>query len=93
MNRQSELLQHITPIYLNHQHAQYAKELTDRMPGDLKVGRGPILPDLGICREAPGQLTTGCKGAHLIACWQPQGGQGSCEHCSQTLRVPESSTA
>ena len=39
MNKQSELLQHITPIYVNHQHAQYAKELTDRMPGNLKVGK------------------------------------------------------
>ena len=41
VNKQSELLQHITPIYLNHQHAQYAKELTDRMPGNLKVGKWP----------------------------------------------------
>jgi len=33
---QNELLQHTTTIYLNHQIAEYAKELTDRMPGNLK---------------------------------------------------------
>lgn len=30
-------LQHTTTIYLNDQIAEYAKELTDRMPGNLKV--------------------------------------------------------
>ncbi|KAK9835443.1 hypothetical protein WJX74_000126 [Apatococcus lobatus] len=34
---QNKLLQHTTTIYLNPQIAQYAKELTDRMPGNLKV--------------------------------------------------------
>lgn len=34
---QSRLLQHITNIYLNHQVAEYAKELADKMPGNLKV--------------------------------------------------------
>ena len=34
---QSARLQHTTTIYLNDQIALYAKELTDRMPGDLKV--------------------------------------------------------
>lgn len=29
--------QHTTTIYLNDQIAEYAKELTDRMPGNLKV--------------------------------------------------------
>ena len=37
MKRQSELLQHTTTIYLNPQIALYAKELTDRLPGNLKV--------------------------------------------------------
>ncbi|GBF91019.1 hypothetical protein Rsub_03874 [Raphidocelis subcapitata] len=36
-NAQAGLLQHTTTIYLNHQIAEYAKELADRMPGDLKV--------------------------------------------------------
>ncbi|KXZ56764.1 hypothetical protein GPECTOR_1g689 [Gonium pectorale] len=35
--RQSALLQHTTTIYLNPQVAEYAKELADRMPGNLKV--------------------------------------------------------
>jgi hypothetical protein len=30
-------LQHTTTIYLHNQIAEYAKELTDRMPGNLKV--------------------------------------------------------
>ncbi|KAL6773797.1 AGT2 [Auxenochlorella protothecoides x Auxenochlorella symbiontica] len=34
---QTERLQHTTVIYLNNQIAEYAKELTDRMPGNLKV--------------------------------------------------------
>jgi alanine-glyoxylate transaminase/(R)-3-amino-2-methylpropionate-pyruvate transaminase len=34
---QMQHLQHTTTIYLNNQIAEYAKELTDRMPGNLKV--------------------------------------------------------
>ncbi|KAG2442564.1 hypothetical protein HXX76_002650 [Chlamydomonas incerta] len=37
VNKQNALLQHTTTIYLNNQIAEYAKELTDRMPGNLKV--------------------------------------------------------
>lgn len=37
---QTERLQHTTVIYLNNQIAEYAKELTDRMPGNLKARRG-----------------------------------------------------
>ena len=36
-NRQNETLQHTTTIYLNPVIAQYAKELTAKMPGELKV--------------------------------------------------------
>jgi len=36
VNKQSQLLQHTTTIYLNNQIAEYAKELADRMPGNLK---------------------------------------------------------
>ena len=39
---QNKLLQHTTTIYLNPQVAQYAQELTDRMPGNLKVGSQPV---------------------------------------------------
>lgn len=35
--QQNRLLQHTTTIYLHHQIAQYAQELTDRMPGNLKA--------------------------------------------------------
>lgn len=41
VQRQSALLQHTTTIYLNNQIAEYAKELTDRLPGNLKV-RAPL---------------------------------------------------
>ncbi|KAI3434759.1 hypothetical protein D9Q98_002819 [Chlorella vulgaris] len=34
---QTQRLQHTTTIYLHNQVAEYAKELTDRMPGNLKV--------------------------------------------------------
>lgn len=37
VNAQNHLLQHTTTIYLNNQIAEYAKELADRMPGNLKV--------------------------------------------------------
>ena len=37
VNAQNQLLQHTTTIYLNNQIAEYAKELADRMPGDLKA--------------------------------------------------------
>ncbi|KAK9903286.1 hypothetical protein WJX75_001946 [Coccomyxa subellipsoidea] len=37
VQQQSSLLQHTTTIYLNNQIAEYAKELTDRLPGNLKV--------------------------------------------------------
>ena len=37
VDEQNARLQHTTPIYLNHQIAEYAKELTDRCPGNLKV--------------------------------------------------------
>lgn len=39
VNKQNELLQHTTTIYLNNQIAEYAKELADKMPGNLKVSR------------------------------------------------------
>lgn len=37
IQEQSSRLQHTTTIYLNDQIALYAKELTERMPGNLKV--------------------------------------------------------
>ena len=37
VNRQNSLLQHTTTIYLNDQVALFAKELAERMPGNLKV--------------------------------------------------------
>ena len=50
VKRQSELLQHTTTIYLNPQIALYAKELTDRLPGNLKVTiQAPMCVVLKIC--------------------------------------------
>uniref|UniRef100_A0A383WHZ5 alanine--glyoxylate transaminase n=1 Tax=Tetradesmus obliquus TaxID=3088 RepID=A0A383WHZ5_TETOB len=37
VDRQNSLLQHTTTIFLNNEIAEYAKELADKMPGDLKV--------------------------------------------------------
>jgi alanine-glyoxylate transaminase/(R)-3-amino-2-methylpropionate-pyruvate transaminase len=37
VNRQNEILQHTTTIYLNPCVAEYARDLAGRMPGDLKV--------------------------------------------------------
>lgn len=37
VNQQTERLQHTTTIYLHNEIAEYAKELADRMPGNLKV--------------------------------------------------------
>jgi alanine-glyoxylate transaminase/(R)-3-amino-2-methylpropionate-pyruvate transaminase len=37
VNRQNSLLQHTTTIYLNNEIAEYARELADKMPGNLKV--------------------------------------------------------
>ena len=37
VNKQNSLLQHTTTIYLHNEVAQFAKELTDRLPGNLKV--------------------------------------------------------
>eukprot|EP00892_Ulva_mutabilis_P002333 jgi/Ulvmu1/120/UM001_0124.1 len=37
INDQVSRLQHVTTIYLHHHLPQFAKELTDRMPGNLKV--------------------------------------------------------
>ena len=37
VNKQNSMLQHTTTIYLHNEVAQFAKELTDRLPGNLKV--------------------------------------------------------
>ena len=37
IEEQNRRLQHTTLIYLNNQVAEYAKELTARLPGDLKA--------------------------------------------------------
>lgn len=39
VNKQNSVLQHTTTIYLNNEVAQFAKELTDRLPADLKVNQ------------------------------------------------------
>ena len=49
VKRQSELLQHTTTIYLNPQIALYAKELTDRLPGNLKVRACNIMSPAHTC--------------------------------------------
>lgn len=37
VNEQNKRLQHTTTIYLHNEIAEYAKELADKMPGNLKV--------------------------------------------------------
>jgi hypothetical protein len=69
VNDQNQLLQHTTTIYLNNQIAEYAKELADRMPGNLKVGC--------CCGPAAGLLgpAAGCFGllGPAAACWSLPG--------------------
>ena len=74
---QNRLLQHTTTIYLHHQVAQYAKELTDRMPGNLKV-----------CMMLHGTLclccapTAACK---VIQCLPPRWPMSCCNDSNSSL--------
>ena len=52
--QQMEHLQHTTTIYLSPQIAQYAAELAERMPGNLKV-RSPV-----VCKRAAAQMCACC---------------------------------
>lgn len=70
VNKQNNLLQHTTTIYLNDQVALFAKELADRMPGNLKVPPPPPFPLLhtsapeckcDIAILAPGQGVCECR--------------------------------
>ena len=53
IKQQTDRLQHTTTIYLHNQIAEYAKELADRMPGDLKVallcGSSAMLAPSALC--------------------------------------------
>jgi alanine-glyoxylate transaminase/(R)-3-amino-2-methylpropionate-pyruvate transaminase len=49
VDAQNHLLQHTTTIYLNNQIAEYAKELADKMPGNLKVSQGVDTRAYGSC--------------------------------------------
>ncbi len=57
VKEQSELLQHTTTIYLNNQIAEYAKELSDRMPGNLKVPHERRRGDWLAASSMPGLLS------------------------------------
>ena len=52
INAQNARLQHTTTIYLHHQIAEYGRELTARLPGDLKAPKtlNPNVP----CTPGPG---------------------------------------
>lgn len=66
---QNQRLQHTTTIYLHHQIAQYAKELTDRMPGNLKVKHlwlvmhtlGCMQGQHGMQKYDKNHIQTGCQ--------------------------------
>ena len=62
VDEQNKRLQHTTPIYLNHQIAEYAKELTDRLPGNLKVSQGLITA------AGKGWCTAGCFSSDVLDC-------------------------
>ena len=62
VDEQNKRLQHTTPIYLNHQIAEYAKELTDRLPGNLKVSQGLVTP------AGKGCCTAGCFSCGVLGC-------------------------
>ena len=42
VDRQNHLLQHTTNIYLNNEIAEYAQELTAKLPGKLNVSLAPF---------------------------------------------------
>lgn len=44
ITQQAQQLQHTANIYLNDQISLYAKELADKMPGNLKVSSLPRSP-------------------------------------------------
>lgn len=74
INKQNALLQHTTTIYLNNQIAEYAKELTDRMPGNLKVQR----------RGAPR-----LHGPQALICLQKRALARTCTSCLRRPHPPQ----
>lgn len=48
INAQNARLQHTTTIYLHHQIAEYGRELTARLPGDLKARAVLCAPGRGL---------------------------------------------
>lgn len=94
VNKQSELLQHTTTIYLNNQIAEYAKELADKMPGNLKcvyfVNSGSEANDMAmmLARAHTGNwdiisLRNGYHGMSMAT-------MGACGHSTWKQPVPQS---
>jgi hypothetical protein len=76
VNKQNELLQHTTTIYLNNQIAEYAKELADKMPGDLKVSTPAAAAGASAAHRGTLSVSTDCLpcpttlcGMRFV-CWQ-----------------------
>jgi alanine-glyoxylate transaminase / (R)-3-amino-2-methylpropionate-pyruvate transaminase len=64
VKEQLDRLQHLTTIYLNNQISEYAKELAQKMPGNLKVRRQcAVSPHLS-CMQHPCSTGT-CRFATL----------------------------
>lgn len=80
VNKQNELLQHTTTIYLNNQIAEYAKELADKMPGNLKVTSCPSLMALPLGSVACLQTL---QAAGFSASSQPATAAGAVSKCTQ----------
>jgi len=60
VDRQNHLLQHTTNIYLNNEIAEYAQELTAKLPGKLNVSPAPFC----VCC----QQSHACLGSDLTCC-------------------------
>ena len=94
VNRQNEILQHTTTIYLNPSIAEYARDLAARMPGDLKVcyftNSGSEANDLAIlmARAATGNFDV----LALRNCYHGGGMQtmGLTSHHTWKFNVPHS---
>ncbi|MEW5317287.1 MAG: hypothetical protein WDW38_008598 [Sanguina aurantia] len=93
VNKQNKLLQHTTTIYLNPQVAQYAKELADKMPGNLKsvyfVNSGSEANDLAMmmARMHTGNWDLLClrNGYHGVSIAT----MGACGHGTWKQQMPQ----
>ena len=70
VDRQNHLLQHTTNIYLNNEIAEYAQELTAKLPGKLNVSLARLCVCGQQCHACTGSDLTCCESVCLFCLWQ-----------------------